>query len=185
MKRPIFLTNLLFLFIVTVSAQEKSFDVNTGKVFRINFINPGVEVELPTGKHTTFSAGIGAGYSGSYPDLSIQKESGFLYIIAPFLDLQQKLYYNFEKRKYKGKSIVNNSGNFISLRFLTRGPSIEENVVRSTEYDFAISPTWGIQRSFNEKIHLLFDVGPKYYFDGEGRGNFFPIMLQLNIGLDL
>jgi len=183
MKKSIFL--IYFLFSFTVFAQEKFTDVRTEKVFRINFINPGAELELPTGARTTFSAGIGAGYNGSYPDLSIKKESGFLYIIAPFLDLQQKWYYNFDKRINKGKSIVNNSGNFLSLRFLTRGPSIEENVVRSTEYDFAISPTWGIQRSINEKIHLLFDVGPMYYFDGEGRGNFFPIMLQLNIGLDL
>jgi hypothetical protein len=185
MKKSIFFTYFLFIFSFTIFAQEKSTDKNTEKVFRINFINPGLEYELPTGKNTTFSGGIGAGYNGSYPDLSIQKESGFLYIIAPFLDLQEKFYYNFEKRKDKGKSIVNNSGNFVSLRFLTRGPSIEENVVRSTEYDFAISATWGIQRSINEKIHLLFDVGPMYYFDGQGRGNFFPLILQLNIGLDL
>jgi hypothetical protein len=31
----------------------------------------------------------------------------------------------------------------------------------------------------------LFDVGPQYYFDTNGNGNIWPIMLQLNLGFDL
>jgi len=45
-------------------------------------------------------------------------------------------------------------------------------------------PTWGLQRSYNDKFHLLFDIGSLYYFDSKGNGNFFPIMFQINLGFD-
>ncbi|NER11781.1 hypothetical protein GWK09_14740, partial [Muriicola jejuensis] len=72
-----------------------------------------------------------------------------------------------------------------SLRLVSRGPSIAENVGRTSDFDFAIGPTWGIQRKFSKNLHLLFDVGPQYYFDTEGNGNIWPIMVQINIGFDL
>ena len=108
-----------------------------------------------------------------------------IYIIAPFLDLQQKWFYNINKRIRKNKTVENNSGNFISARLITRGPSIAENVIRTSDFDFAFGPTWGIQRKYGENFHLLFDIGPQYYFDTEGNGNIFPLMFQLNLGFDL
>lgn len=163
-----------------VSSQEK----NTKKVWRVNFLNPGVELEIPVSNNSTFSTGLGIGYGGSYPHTSTGG-SGFLYSINPFLDLQYKLFYNFEKRKTKKLSIDNNSGNFISARLLTRGNTISSNFNMTTNFDFAVGPTWGVQRKYGKKFHLLFDVGPIYYFDSNGKGNIFPIMFQLNLGFDL
>lgn len=155
----------------------------TEKVWRINFLNPGLELEIPSGSNATFSAGLGVGYGGAYPDLT-DNANGFLYIISPFLDLQQKWFYNFPKRSGKGKVTDNNSGNFISLRLLSRGNSIVDNVTRSSGFDFAIGPTWGIQRKLGKRLHLLFDLGPQYYLDTSGNGNFWPLMVQLNLGFD-
>lgn len=169
-----------FLFLL---ASSLSF-AQTQKVLRVNVLNPGVEIEVPTSDTSTFSAGLGVGYGGGYPDLTFN-DSGFIYIIAPFLDLQQKWFYNFEKRTANSKSIENNSGNFFSLRLVSRGTSIAENVSRTSDFDFAIGPTWGIQRKLNKNLHLLFDIGPQYYFDTEGNGNIWPIMVQVNIGFDL
>lgn len=59
-----------------------------------------------------------------------------------------------------------------------------ENITRTSDFDFAIGPTWGIQRRYSKKFHLLFDIGPQYYFDTEGNGNFWPIMIQLDLGFD-
>lgn len=173
---------LLALFTITTYAQEKTY--NTEKVWRINFLNPAAELEIPTGNHSTFSTGLGVGYGGGYPDLTYA-DNGIIYIIAPFLDVQQKWFYNFNKRMGKNKTVENNSGNFISARFITRGNSIAENVHRTSDFDFAFGPTWGIQRKYGENFHLLFDVGPQYYFDTEGNANIFPIMIQLNLGFDL
>lgn len=181
--------NNLIIFIISFLFTSLTFSQNletykTEKVWRVNFLNPSVELELPTGNYSTFSTGLGVGYGGSYPDLTYGSP-GFIYIIAPFLDLQQKWFYNINKRIRKDKNVQNNSGNFISARLITRGPSIAENVTRTSDFDFAFGPTWGIQRKYGERFHLLFDVGPQYYMDTEGNGNIFPIMFQLNLGFDL
>jgi len=177
------LTLLMGLSMTLIYAQKKD-TIETEKIWRVNFINPGVELELPTGTYSTFSAGLGIGYGGGYPDLTFGG-SGFIYIISPFLDVQEKWFYNLNKRSNKNRTTQNNSGNYISLRLITRGNSIAENVNRTSKFDFAIGPTWGIQRKYGKNFHLLFDVGPQYYFDTNGNGNIWPIMLQLNLGFDL
>lgn len=166
-----------------ITAQEDQQEF-TENVLRINFLSPGVEYEYAVSNTSTLSAGLGVGYGASYPFLSSSEGTGFLYLITPFLDLQYKHFYNFEKRLAKNKNTAHNSGNFISARLLTRGSTIESNFDRTSNYDFAVGPTWGIQRSYG-KFHLLFDVGTIYYFDTKGNGNWFPIMIQLNIGLNL
>lgn len=182
MKKAVF----LFLFLsctFSLTAQE-TITAHTEKVWRINFLNPGVELELPTGTYSTFSAGLGVGYGTSYPDLDTSIGNGWIYVIAPFLDIQEKWFYNLNKRLRKDKNISHNSGNFFSARLLTRGPSIKDNIRRTSDYDFAVGPTWGIQRRYGN-FHLLFDAGFIYYFDTKGNGNIFPLMLQLNLGFDL
>ncbi|GGG97807.1 hypothetical protein GCM10011416_14810 [Polaribacter pacificus] len=176
---------ILFFFLTTISiyAQGNN-NLKTEKVWRVNFLNPAIELEIPTGTYSTFSSAIGIGYGGGYPDLTFAN-SGFIYIISPFADFQQKWFYNRNKRVTKNKTIDNNSGNFVSLRLITRGSSIAENVSRSSDFDFAFGPTWGIQRKYGKNFHLLFDVGPQYYFDTNGIGNLWPIMFQLNLGFDL
>tara|TARA_R110002049_G_scaffold227128_2_gene399229 strand:- start:507 stop:1088 length:582 start_codon:yes stop_codon:yes gene_type:complete len=178
------LLTLLFGLLTTLTYAQENNNIATEKIWRVNFLNPGVEMELPTGNYSTFSAGLGVGFGGGYPDLTFSS-SGFIYIISPFLDIQEKWFYNLNKRNGKNRTTENNSGNFVSLRFITRGSSIAENVNRTSDFDFAIGPTWGIQRKYGKNIHLLFDIGPQYYFDTNGNGNIWPIMLQLNLGFDL
>ncbi len=194
---PLFLTissiplmnRIIFLlggFILTFNAvcQTGETPPATSDQVRINFINPALELEKAVGQKAVVSTGLGVGYGGGYPDLT-KGGSGFIRIISPFLDLQYKRYINLNKRQSRGKSTLNNSANFISLRFLSRGASISENVIRTSNFDFAIGPTWGIQRTMSDRFHFLFDVGPVYYFDTKGNGNIFPLILQINIGYNL
>ena len=82
------LLTLIFGLLTTLNyAQEKN-NIGTEKVWRVNFLNPGVELELPTGTYSTFSAGLGIGYGGGYPDLTFGG-SGFIYIISPFADFNK------------------------------------------------------------------------------------------------
>ena len=179
---------LLFISFVILTkltyAQENPI-IKTEKVWRVNFLNPGIELELPTGHYTTFSVGLGVGYGGGYPDLTLSKRNAFIFIISPFMDIQQKWFFNLNDRFTQNKSVDNNSGNFISVRFISRGGSIVENITRTSDFDFSIGLTWGIQRKYGKNFHLLFDVGPQYYFDTAGNGNFLLYMLQLNLGFDL
>ena len=179
--RKIVFTLLISFTALTVKCQEKQ----TQSVWRVNFLNPGVEYEIPTGNTSTFSIGTGIGYSVSYPHTDHTAGSGFITSFNPFLDVQHKWFYNFEKRKTKGLNTTNNSGNFISARVLTRGASLFGNSNGTDGLDFAVGPTWGIQRKYGKNFHLLFDMGPIYYFDINGDGYFLPLMLQLNLGFDL
>ena len=175
---------LIFGLIATINYAQEKKNISTEKVWRVNFLNPAIELEIPTGQYSTFSSALGIGYGGGYPDLT-SGGSGFIYIISPFADFQYKWFYNLNKRIEKNRNTLNNSGNFLSLRFITRGNSIAENVNRTSDFDFAFGPTWGIQRKYGKSFHLLFDVGPQYYLDTNGIGDIWPIMFQLNLGFDL
>ena len=178
MKKLSLVVILLFLSSITL-AQE------TEKVIRLNIVNPSLEYEQSLSQNTTVSANIGIGYSGSYPNLTTTTfGTGINYVISPFIDFQYKRFYNLNKRSELNKITDNNSGNFFSFRFKIRGPSIDDNIVRKADYDFAIGPTWGIQRQYGN-FHLLFDLGPQFYFDSEGNSGFWPLMPQINLGLNL
>ncbi|GAB1454423.1 hypothetical protein MASR2M47_44790 [Draconibacterium sp.] len=180
MKKIIF---VLVVFISNISVGQKAAN-DMEKVFRVNAISPGLEFELPVSAKSTMAANAGIGIQGTYLNLD-DTNSGVTYYIAPFLDLSYKYLYNRDKRIAKGKSIEFNSGNYWGLRLLTNFKEIEShNVSRRDDINFAFGPTWGIQRAYG-KMHLLFDLGPVYYFDTKGNNGFFPVMLQLNIGYNL
>lgn len=174
---------MIFLAGHAVYAQD-AFAPNTTKIYRVNFLNPAVEAEFPLSSRAVVSGALGIGYGGGYPDLTYGG-SGFIYIISPFMDLQYKYLYNIDRRWQAGKSTKGNSANFISFRFISRGPSIAENVNRTSDFDFAFGPTWGLQRRYGKRFHFLLDMGPQYYFDTEGNGFIWPLMVQINLGIDL
>lgn len=177
--KKLYVVLLLLLPIATINAQS------TEKVWRINFLNPGVVLESPITSSTTLSVNVGVGYSGSYPKLTeTDLQSGLMYAIVPFVDVAYRLFYNLDERANENRAFKNNSGNFVALRFKVRGPSITDNFIRKTSYDFAIGPTWGIQRSYGS-FNLLIDAGPQLYFDVDGNIGFWPLMLQISVGYNL
>ena len=92
----------------------------TVKQRKICFINPGLELELPLQRKTSLILNPGIGYNISYPNTSDFTSSGWLYLIAPFIDIQYRYYYNLDKRlKKTGNN--SNSANFISVKGLFRG----------------------------------------------------------------
>lgn len=156
----------------------------TENVTRINFLNPSITMERALSPKTTFEAGVGFGYNGSYPDLAFASESGIQYIFAGFVDLQSRYYYNLEKRQDKRKNIGSNSGNFIALRMLYTGPDVASNFIRFDNNSFAVGPTWGIQRAYG-KFNLAYSMGPINYFNTSGSHNWFPLILEINFGYNL
>ncbi|MEL6976665.1 MAG: hypothetical protein AAGL29_14915 [Bacteroidota bacterium] len=166
-----------------LNAQENQAD-SVKNILRINFVNPALEYELKTSNSSVITGAAGIGYSGSYRELELSSANGLVYIISPFVDIQHKWYYNRNKRVTKDKSVKGNAGNYFSLRGITRFSAITENVTRTDNLDFAVGPTWGIQRNYG-KIHFLLDFGPQFYFDAIGNSGFFPLMVQINVGLNL
>ena len=181
-KQNIFVLSLA-LFSLVSSGQEIQADSELKNNLLVNFVNPALEYEWVTSKSTILSGALGIGYNGAYEELTIS-EDGFNYIIQPFFDVQFKLMYNRQKRERKNRIVYKNSGNFVSFRGIARGWSLADNIVKSDDFDFAIGPTWGIQRSYG-KFRFLVDIGPQYYFDSLGNEGFFPFMIQVNLGLNL
>lgn len=58
------LISVIIVFTVSFAYGQNS---NTEKIWRVNFLNPAIELELPTGNSSTFSAGLGIGYGGHIP----------------------------------------------------------------------------------------------------------------------
>lgn len=179
-----FLIAVIFIFCTTKSFSQEATDSSLENVLRLNFINLSLGYDWAVSTKSLLSTDLGIGYSGAFKEITVKENSGFQYVIAPFVGVQYKFIYDRNKRKQKGGSLAYNSGNFVSIRGRGRGSSITENLTRTDNFDFSISSTWGLQRSYN-KISFLFDVGPIYYFDTLGNSGFFPIAVQINLGLNL
>lgn len=167
-------------FTSTIKAQTEEFKLQ--KVLRVNALNPGIEYELPILKRVVVATNLGVGYGGSYKNTTEYTPSGWLYMISPFLDIEFKHLYSIDKRAKKGKKVNFNSSNYWGIRCLTRGKEIDSNFDRYDDWDCAIGPVWGLQRSIG-RVHLLFDAGMSYYFDSERSG--VSPNIQLNIGYSL
>lgn len=177
-------TALLFVIFISLIAKGQETSNELTSVFRINALNPGLELETPISMKSTLSINSGIGIHGSNKNLNITT-TGVTYFISPFVDLAYKKIYNRKNRDLKGKTLDYNSGNFWSIRLLTSFKEFKsKNIYRYDDISFEFGPTWGIQRAYN-KMHLLFDVGPAYYFDTKGNNGFFPFMIQLNIGFNV
>jgi hypothetical protein len=149
--------------------------------FRLNILNPGIAWENPIGARTTLEINAGVGYNYSYPELNnMYGESGFQGIIAPFVDIQGRSYYNLKKREGN----EHRGGNFLALRYLYYGPRIAGNVRPNENYTMALGPTWGIKREYG-RWTFLSSVGPIYYFDLTGSSGIWPINLEFNFGYRL
>jgi hypothetical protein len=168
---------LLFLTILNCTANDTI--ANTIKHRKISLINPGLEFELPLQRKTSLILNPGIGYKISYPNTSDFTSSGWLYLIAPFVDIQYRYYYNLDK-KYKKTDNNNNSANFISVKGLYRGKEFTSNFTRTTDNDYSISLNWGLQRVKNKTYYNL-NIGPMYYLDFRGNGGVF-LNLEFNIG---
>ena len=90
----------------------------TSNELRLNILNPGIAWESPIGQRTTLELNAGIGYNFSYPELNtMYGEFGFQGIIAPFVDVQGRSYYNLAKREGN----EHRAGNFLAFVIYTTG----------------------------------------------------------------
>ena len=112
------ITALLFVIFISLIAKGQETSNELTNVFRINALNPGLELEMPISMKSTLSINSGIGIHGSNKNLN-HTTTGVTYFISPFADLAYKKIYNRKNRNLKGKTLDYNSGNFWSVRLLT------------------------------------------------------------------
>ncbi len=154
------------------------------KLLKFNIINPSIEWQIPNSDRNLVAINIGVGYQVSYPSLTESFQSGGVFLLTPFLDVQNRVYINREKLGIKRKVTSNNSGAFITSRFLIRGKEIESTVVRTSNIDMAFGLGYGFQKS-KKRINFAFTICPYLYFDSKGNFGFFPFIPEFGIGYNL
>lgn len=143
-------------------------------VFRISLLFPGIIYE----------------YGLSY-NMAIRAEfniAGFVFNgqIIPQVQSEYRVYYNFNKRKSKSKSIDNFSGSFISCLtgyLMASNIDSESNGIYLTNWEnvFYIGPTWGLQRNINS-FHFEFNLGMGFFYYLESKELLFNPIVDFSIG---
>ncbi len=78
---------------------------------------------------------------------------------VPGANLNYRYYYNLDVRHAKNKSTLNNTADYIGLDFGAVFPKMF-NEKNQYNYQIAITPNWGIQRTQNKNANFEFAVGP-------------------------
>jgi hypothetical protein len=76
------------------------------------------------------------------------------YYLAPSVLAGIRQYYNLSKRHLKGKSTVNNSGNFFELSIGYAFHAIVEKKLMAGPGAYLILPSWGLQRSMGRSVNF-------------------------------
>ena len=89
-----------------------------------------------------------------------------IFLMAPVITLEPRLYYNLSERVEKAKKTHNNSGNFVSLKTSFHPDwfvmSNDEDI--RVISDISIIPTWGIRRSIGNHFNYEAGVGLGYRY---------------------
>lgn len=95
---------------------------------------------------------------GAYID-GLTYDTGTSFYISPVITAEPRWYFNLDKRTRKGKSILNNSGNFLGLKMSYHPDwfviSNRENAKIADQIN--IIPKWGIKRSIGQ--HFNYEAG--------------------------
>jgi len=170
--------SLLFVFMIftlLVNAQNGKVEKNQ---LKLNFLVPGLKYEAGITDKTSVTFGVGMGFSiigGSNKDTEVS--------FFPFLESQYKYYYNFEKRRSKGKNTLNNSANYISFIAVVQS---QKPLFKSDRYDdralIVVGPTWGFQRTYKSGFNLSLDLGVGYAFESSGGNGFVSPLIDIELG---
>lgn len=90
--------------------------------------------------------------------------NNFGYTLAPALSIEGRHYYNLSKRLRKGKSIANNSGNFLSATLNYSFTPVAYNNMYNNPV-VSITPSWGIQRKIGRRFSLETLLGVSFWYD--------------------
>ncbi|PRP67495.1 DUF3575 domain-containing protein [Nonlabens agnitus] len=168
MKQILFTATALLLSAFTfaqIPDQNRSkTDFQNETIYRVNLLlTPNLEIEKDVTKDISIlaSAGFGIGYYNSYR-LS-EREGNFIF---PFqIELATRYYTNFNRRLEKGKTIENNSGNYVALSFANVFEAENDDV--RVEPGSALIGAYGIQRTYWKHFNLNFQTGLGYDFQQE------------------
>ncbi|WP_055411190.1 hypothetical protein [Nonlabens sp. YIK11] len=168
MKRLLSLTAALLLSTLSfaqVQDQNRSkTDFQNETIYRVNLLlTPNLEIEKDVTKDISLLASAGVGIAIYGNNSFGNNEVG---LIFPFqIELATRYYTNFNRRLEKGKTIENNSGNYVALSFANVFEAENDDV--RVEPGSALIGAYGIQRTYWKHFNLNFQTGLGYDFQQE------------------
>jgi len=104
--------------------------------------------------------GLDAGFRGG-------SNLNTVFVLTPTITIEPRFYYNLKKRSKKGKNILKNVANFLSLKlFYVPNLFVISNLRNvSAEKSLSIIPEWGIKRTIGKHFTYELGLGIGYYID--------------------
>ncbi|RYE19692.1 MAG: hypothetical protein EOP45_12250 [Sphingobacteriaceae bacterium] len=175
--KKLLLMSLLAASIFTASAQDSTGNTSLKSLTRLDlgFGGVGFTYEPRLGNKMTMdlSAGAGGGYNVHEGGVDYRwdlLQPSIYFIVNP------KLYYNRQKRIRKGKSVLNNSGNYFGLRLKYTTESISSGNSYSSQAAL-VNLHWGMQRPLGKKWVFNAHAGLGYARDiGTTFGTIYPAL---------
>ena len=180
--KKLFLSSFFFLTLLFFSVSSNAQNTLPDSLPSLTFI-PKIEVglvqgiglgfEIPLSKKSVFEIGTGVG--SGYTIFGNQFENTWILNNPAFyLQAKYKLYYNRQKRLDKGKSILNNSGNYVGFGF-----KYVSRELNPTSFDGANiyelhnvtlwNVHWGIQRPMGKRFLFNLNLGLGYGYDWDNQ----------------
>ena len=167
------LLSFTFILFTMLSFAQDDLKAPLNQFARVNLGLHGFELtyELPISNSLVWENSFGAGMGSYTADNSINYRF-YLDNPVPYLASELKFHYNREKRTNKGRSTINNSGNYIGLQ--TKYSFGDDRTFRLNK-TLLTELHWGIQRPLGERFIFDLHIGIGYLSDFEFKqGNLSP-----------
>lgn len=150
-------TTFLFFSILLASMFNASCQSVEKKLLKVDFLLPGITFEKGISKKSSIvvSPMLGFGFASSV--------DGYYFDVSPNLALEYRYYYNLKRRFNLKKKTDNNTGNFFAAKAMMVSPSILNIPSKlkhiNNEFYAAIGAVYGIQRTYDSGIYILYEGG--------------------------
>lgn len=181
MNKTILMLTAIFISITTINSQssvessvEKSiFGVQAGLFGAFAYNESKLSNSIALRSEIGMLAGIWGG--SSYPKVG--------YAFYPSISVEPKYYYNLKRRLKKGKSILNNEGNYLSLK-VNYNPNlfVISNYSGEVPDHILITPSYGLRRTFGKHFEYEFSTGIGYVYNFETKNGGTFLNLGFRIG---
>ena len=156
-------TSLLALFVFSLFAQEASVEKSLSSLqFNLNTLHFVQEIGLSQSSTLRLEAGIASRTRWVIGNNEDGERSYFT--LRPLVSVAGRHYYNLEKRVESGRSIRNNSGNFVSLTAEYRPDlflfTTDDSLVASEQINTKL--LWGLRRQLGEHFDFEFTAGVRF-----------------------
>jgi len=167
------LTKFFLLLPFLGNAQQSNDTYRNSRVIEIGThgLSVGYDILIGNKSFLNFETGVGGGYN--------LNDDAVSYILnfskpTPYVKSSYSFFYNKDKRISKGKSLKNNSGNFIEAQLkYSFGNKNDIDLNKSLLTDLH----WGIQRSIGSNFYFRTHVGIGYLQDFDlSKGNLTPTL---------